>query len=63
MNRLHHWMMTACVVLMGVAMLIVLWRGNSLGAAWLLLLPMGLCLGMHVLMHRHLGHHPNDRNE
>ena len=56
MNRLHHWMMTACLVLMGVAMLIVLSRGNPSGAGtWLLLLPMGLCLGMHLFLHRH-GH-------
>ncbi|MBB3330266.1 hypothetical protein BDK63_001123 [Halomonas campaniensis] len=54
MNRLHHWMMTACLVLMGVAMLVVLWRGNPFGAGtWLLLLPMGLCLGMHLFLHRH----------
>jgi len=53
MNR-HHWLMTACLVLMGVAMLIVLWRGNPFGAGtWLLLLPMGLCLGLHLFMHRH----------
>lgn len=60
MNR-HHWLMTACLVLMGVAMLIVLWRGNSFGfgaGTWLLLLPMGLCLGLHLFMHRHC--HRND---
>lgn len=58
MNRLHHWMMTVCLVLMGVAMLIVLWRGNPFGTgSWLLLLlPMGLCLGLHLFMHRR-GHH------
>ncbi|QTF92855.1 MAG: hypothetical protein J5F18_01680 [Halomonas sp. BM-2019] len=53
MNR-HHWLMTACLVLMGVAMLIVLWRGNPFGAGtWLLLLPMALCLGLHLFVHRH----------
>jgi hypothetical protein len=53
---LHKWMMTACLVLMGVAMLIVLWRGNPFGVGtWLLLLPMGLCLGVHLFVHR-LGH-------
>lgn len=63
-GALHKWMMTACLVLMGVAMLILLWRGNTFGAGtWLLLLPMALCLGMHLLMHRHLGHHQRDRDE
>ena len=57
---LHKWMMTVCLVLMGVAMLIVLWRGNPFGAGtWLLLLPMGLCLGVHLLLHRH-GHRHNE---
>jgi hypothetical protein len=56
MNR-HNWLMIACLVLMGVAMLIVLWRGNPFGAGtWLLLLlPMGLCLGLQLFVHRH-GH-------
>ncbi|MGQ4877664.1 hypothetical protein ACOJCM_03720 [Billgrantia sp. LNSP4103-1] len=52
----HKWMMTLCLVLMGVAMLTVMWRGNAFGAgSWLLLLPMALCLGVHLLLHRH-GH-------
>ena len=38
MNRIHHWMMTACLVIMGVAMFFLMWRGQSLGTgAWLLL--------------------------
>ncbi|MFC7368692.1 MULTISPECIES: hypothetical protein [Vreelandella] len=54
MNRLRHWMMTTCLVLMGVAMLIVLWRGNPFGSStWLLLVPMGLCLVLHFYLHRH----------
>ncbi|MWJ28130.1 hypothetical protein LG290_08100 [Halomonas sediminis] len=53
MNR-QNWFMIACLVLMGVAMLIVLWRGNPFGTStWLLLLPMGLCLGVHLYVHRH----------
>ncbi|PAU77991.1 hypothetical protein [Halomonas salipaludis] len=53
MNRLHHWMMTACLVLMGAVMLLLMWRAQSLsGGAWLLL-PMALCLGAHWLLHRH----------
>lgn len=58
MNRLHHWMMTICVVIMGAAMLLLTWRAQSLGSGtWLLLLPIGLCLGLHLLMHRHSKHH------
>ncbi|MEQ5803413.1 MAG: hypothetical protein ACTIJ4_05610 [Halomonas sp.] len=57
MNQLHHWMITACLVLMGAAMFIVLWLGNPFGGgSWLLLLPMGLCLGMHLFLHRHGQH-------
>ncbi|MBD3895835.1 hypothetical protein IEI94_08240 [Halomonas sp. ML-15] len=53
MNRLHHWMMTACLVLMVGAMLLLMWRAQSLsGGAWLLL-PMALCIGAHLVMHRH----------
>ena len=60
MNRLHHGMMTACLVVMGAAMLILVWRGNPFGAStWLLLLPMGLCLGLHFYLHRHM----HDRDE
>jgi hypothetical protein len=55
----HGMMMLACVVLMGGAALLLLWRGEWLnGSAWLLL-PMGLCLGIHFVMHRH-GHHRDD---
>ncbi|AXY43013.1 hypothetical protein [Halomonas sp. JS92-SW72] len=57
MNR-HNAMMIACLVLMGVAMFTVLWRGNPFGAGtWLLLLPMGLCLGLHLFVHRHRHDH------
>lgn len=57
-GALHKCMMTACVLLMGVTMFIVLWRGNPAGAGtWLLLLSMGLCLVMHLFMHRHGQHH------
>ncbi|WP_133154965.1 hypothetical protein [Billgrantia endophytica] len=48
-------MMIACVVLMGGAMLPLLWRGQTPGSGVWLLLPMLLCLGAHFLMHRH-GH-------
>ncbi|MYL24325.1 hypothetical protein GLV89_11115 [Halomonas alkaliantarctica] len=58
-RAVHGWMMLACVALMGGAAALLLWRGESLsGSAWLLL-PMGLCLGMHFFMHRH-GHHRDD---
>ncbi|UYG05102.1 hypothetical protein OCT51_06965 [Halomonas sp. LR3S48] len=53
---LHAWMMPLCLILMGSAFLLLLWRGETAGGAWLLL-PMMLCLGMHLLMHRH-GHPP-----
>ncbi|QTP58447.1 DUF2933 domain-containing protein [Billgrantia antri] len=54
----HAWMMPLCLVLMGSAFLLLLWRGETAGGAWLLL-PMLLCLGMHLLMHRH-GHHRDE---
>tara|TARA_R110001599_G_C12268060_1_gene661057 strand:- start:2788 stop:3048 length:261 start_codon:yes stop_codon:yes gene_type:complete len=60
---LHKWMMTACVVLMGGAVLLVIWRGQSLASGAWLGLPLALCLGMHFLMHRQLGGHPGDRDE
>lgn len=53
----HAWMMPLCLILMGSAFLLVMWRGQTAGGAWLLL-PMMLCLGMHLLMHRH-GHSPD----
>lgn len=56
-------MMTACVVLMGGAVLLFMWRGQSLSSGAWLVLPLALCLGMHFLMHRHLGHHQRDRSE
>ncbi len=63
MNRIHHWMMTACLVIMGVAMFFLTWRGQSLGTGAWLLLPLTLCLGMHFLMHRHFGHHQRNKDE
>lgn len=58
MNRLHHGMMIACWAVMGGAMLLLIWRSQTLGGnAWLLLLPMALCLGAHLLLHRHSHHH------
>ncbi|WP_249976680.1 hypothetical protein [Vreelandella olivaria] len=57
MNRLHHWVMTACLLLMGVVMLLLMWRAQSLGGGVWLLLPMALCLGAHLLLHRHSSHH------
>ena len=58
MSRIHHAMMVACLAMMGVAMLIVLWRGSPFGGgSWLLLLPMGLCLGLHLFAHRHSHRH------
>jgi len=60
---LHKWMMTACVVLMGGAVLLVMWRGQSLSSGAWLVLPLALCLGMHFLMHRHLGGHSRDRDK
>ena len=53
MNRLHHWMMTACVGLMAAVMLLLMWRAQSLGGGAWLLLPMAMCLGAHWLLHRH----------
>ncbi|MBR2515586.1 MAG: hypothetical protein IKE45_16540 [Halomonas sp.] len=58
MNRLHHWMMTACLIMMGVAMVLLMWRAQPIGGGtWLLLLPMGLCLGLHLFMHHRSQHH------
>lgn len=58
MNRIHHWMMTICLVMMGVAMVLLMWRAQPIGGGvWLLLLPMGLCLGLHLFMHRRSQHH------
>lgn len=62
MNR-HHWLMTACLVLMGGAVLLVMWRGQSLSSGAWLVLPVALCLGMHFLMHRRLGHHQRKQDE
>jgi hypothetical protein len=56
-------MMTACLVLMGGAVLLFMWHGQSLASGAWLVLPLALCLGMHFLMHRHLGHHHGDRDE
>ncbi|QOR38174.1 hypothetical protein HNO52_06365 [Billgrantia diversa] len=53
---LHAWMMPLCLILMGSAFLLLMWRGEAAGGVWLLL-PMMLCLGMHLLMHRP-GHPP-----
>ncbi|WP_148253133.1 hypothetical protein [Aidingimonas lacisalsi] len=59
----HGLMMLICVALMGGAAAFLLWRGGSLGSSAWLLLPMLLCLGMHLLMHNHLGLHRRDRDE
>ncbi|WP_444678202.1 DUF2933 domain-containing protein [Halomonas sp. E19] len=53
--------MPLCLILMGGAFVLVMWRGQTAGGAWLLL-PMLLCLGMHFLMHRH-GHGHRHRDE
>nr|WP_163502471.1 hypothetical protein [Halomonas socia] len=53
MSHLHHWVMTACLVLMGAVMLLLMWRAQSLDSGAWLLLPMALCLGAHLLLHRH----------
>ena len=37
-------------------------RQSLSSGAWLLL-PLALCLGMHFLMHRHVGHDQRDRDE
>jgi hypothetical protein len=58
-GSLHSWLMTACLVLMGGAFLLVMWRGQTTGGL-LLLLPMLLCLGAHFLLHRHYGRHGDD---
>jgi|GEM_PF-1304449 len=58
---LHAWLMPLCLILMGGAFVLVMWRGQTAGGAWLLL-PMLLCLGMHFLMHRH-GHGHRHRDE
>ena len=41
-----------------------LWKYSrtAVAPAWLLL-PLALCLGMHFLMHRHVGHDQRDRDE
>lgn len=62
-GALHKWMMTLCLVLMGGAMLLFIWRSQSLSSGAWLMLPLALCLGMHFLMHRHLGSHQRDRDE
>ncbi|MGJ7462539.1 DUF2933 domain-containing protein [Halomonas sp. MA07-2] len=62
-GALHKWMMTVCLVLMGGAVLLLMWRGQSLSSGAWLVLPLALCLGMHLLMHRHLGHHQRDQDE
>lgn len=62
MNRYHHAMMFACLALMGGAMLLLIWRSQPLGSGAWLLLPMVLCLGAHLLLHRH-GHHGDSRDE
>ncbi len=62
-GALHKGMMTACLVLMGGAVLLLMWRGQSLASGAWLVLPLALCLVMHFLMHRHLGDHPRDGNE
>ncbi|MFQ3786721.1 hypothetical protein [Halomonas sp. A29] len=59
LRGLHAWMMPLCLILMGSAFLLVMWRGQASGGAWLLL-PMMLCLGMHLLMHRHGHSHRDD---
>ncbi|WP_163560695.1 hypothetical protein [Halomonas sp. NO4] len=56
----HGLMMLACVALMGGAAALLLWRGEALGDSAWLLLPMLLCLGMHVFMHRHGHRHRDD---
>ncbi|WP_355660899.1 hypothetical protein [Halomonas salifodinae] len=61
MNRYHHAMMFACLAVMGGAMLLI-WRAPSPGNGAWLLLPMALCLGAHLLLHRH-GHHGDSRDE
>ncbi|MGJ7458839.1 DUF2933 domain-containing protein [Halomonas sp. RA08-2] len=48
---------------MGGAVLLLMWRGQSLTSGAWLVLPLALCLGMHLLMHRHLGHHQRDQDE
>jgi fatty acid desaturase len=57
-SRMHTWMMTICLVMMGGAILFFMWRGQT-GGSLLLLLPMLLCLGMHFFLHRH-GHRHHD---
>ncbi|CAM3472931.1 DUF2933 domain-containing protein [Halomonas lysinitropha] len=61
-GALHKWMMTGCMVLMGGAVLLFMWRGQSLSSGAWLVLPLALCLGMHFLMHRHTGHHQRDQD-
>lgn len=61
MNRYHHAMMFACLAVMGGAMLLIS-RSNAPGSGAWLLLPMVLCLGAHLLLHRH-GPHGAARGE
>ena len=58
-GALHSWLMAVCLMLMGGALLLVLWRGQTTGGL-LLLLPMLLCLGAHFLLHRHAHRHRDE---
>ncbi len=62
-GALHKWMMTACLVLMGGAVLLLMWRGQLLASGAWLVLPLALCLGMHLLIHRHIEHDQRDRDK
>ncbi|WP_431023575.1 hypothetical protein [Halomonas sp. H5] len=62
MNRYHHAMMFACLAVMGGAMLLLISRSDAPGNGAWLLLPMVLCLGAHLLLHRH-GPHGAARGE
>ncbi|WP_021029216.1 DUF2933 domain-containing protein [Litchfieldella anticariensis] len=57
----HSTMGIVCLVLMSGAVALLMWRSHtSLTNSWWLLLPLVLCVGMHLLMHRGHGHRKED---
>ncbi|MFC3285001.1 DUF2933 domain-containing protein [Litchfieldella rifensis] len=57
----HSTMGIVCLVLMGGVAALLMWRSHvSLTSGWWLLVPLALCVGMHLLMHRGHGHHKKD---
>ena len=58
MSGLMRWMIWVCCALMLVPFIIFFASGGSVSGAssvWGVLLPMALCIGVHVLLHRFTG--------